>query len=104
MVMALEAGKARSTGLASIQLLPGGLALLPVGGGGGRGQMAVSRGEKMGRVDSIYNNALSMTNPAQRSEEVIIIPLNGCVSYFCVVVRRKSHKSSSKQGLLRLTV
>lgn len=59
---------------------------LPVRGAMEReGQMDVFRGEQMGRVDSIYNNTLSMTNPAQRSEKVTIIPLMAVLLTFVLL-------------------
>lgn len=49
--------------------------------------MDVCRGKTMGRVDSIYNAALSVTTPAQRSEEVIITPLMAALLPVCVVIK-----------------
>lgn len=57
--------------------------------------MDVCRGETTGRVDSIYNDALPVTNPAQRSEEVIITPLMAVLLLCCN--ERPDNPSSSEQ-------
>lgn len=73
--------------------------LLPWWGERG-GQMDVCRGKTTGRVDSIYNDALPVTNPAQRTEEVIITPL--MAAYFCVVIKDLTIPAALSSAELRL--
>lgn len=78
MIMVPEAGKARSTELASIQPPPRAWCCFSVGvgwGWGGEGQMDVCRGEKTRRVDSIYNSAPSVTNAGMRHHNYSLMAL-----------------------------
>lgn len=66
MAMVLE-GQEHRVGIYSTSAK--GLMLLSrLDGVGGEGQMDVCRGEKTGRVDSIYNCARSVTNAVKRDE------------------------------------
>lgn len=67
MAMVPEAGQEHGAGLYPTSAK--GLVLLPSWSGvGGEGQMDVCRGQKTGRVDSIYNYARSVTNAVERNE------------------------------------